>query len=335
MSILEIGFLTGFKPINATIGRLLKEKFADGIIDQYEITQQNVIFYLTRIGAEGVTVAFDMIQEIEVKQPQPAKINVYDYYEPSIRCGIFYSLPKNFPNIRTSNCEEGGDDSFCKCAEGVCLKCRTRRQQYEETTCLQNATNCQICERGEGQCFNPFVEACKRNYMYVVNVTKTFNESIGDVFVGFEANIWNETKPGSALVEKNTKVTFTLRTDCHKKCKDPHLEKIARSNNKNEEYIKVGGLLTIIGGAPEKLDRGGVTEHTFFLDGTATIERYIPDKKCNQAKTKIEKLGCKVKFDQLNEKKKAVCTKVLKRDAACKNFIDIAEQLRQGCDNSS
>ena len=54
-------------------------------VQRYEITDVSIIFYVSEIDTEEpLRLAFDMRQTAFVNQPQPARIYVYDYYEPLV-----------------------------------------------------------------------------------------------------------------------------------------------------------------------------------------------------------------------------------------------------------
>ena len=54
-------------------------------VDRYEITSVSVVFYLSSITSDpAIVLQFDMEQKVYVPLPEPAKIEVYDYYEPGV-----------------------------------------------------------------------------------------------------------------------------------------------------------------------------------------------------------------------------------------------------------
>ncbi|CAK8698072.1 complement C3-like [Clavelina lepadiformis] len=331
MSIIEVGLLSGFSAVEQTIQRLATEQVADGMVDRYEITDQNVVLYLPEITAEGVTVAFDMIQNIPVARPEPANIKVYDYYEPSIHCGQFYTLPENLPNLRTANCEQGNDDALCKCAEGGCVTCRSRAQQLEGATCLDGAEeDCAICNGNV--CFNAFTAACKSNFLYIINVTSV--PEIGDIFYSFKGTIKDILKRGDdPNVAKNSEATFYTRSDCFRNCRDESLEEAARNNdNADGSYFGQGNLLIVMGNAPDSNERNGVRMHNYRLDENAVIERWIPDERCERAKKNKRRLHCDDPNHPKTERQEERCERFTKLAKACDNFDLLQRRLEEGCD---
>jgi len=65
-------------------------------VERYEVTNQNVILYLRRITANPLRIVFHMEQRIAVEKPQAGKVNVYDYYEPSVSG---FTLVQGIPNF--------------------------------------------------------------------------------------------------------------------------------------------------------------------------------------------------------------------------------------------
>ena len=55
-------------------------------VDRYEISDVSIVFYLQEIPVNPpVVLVFEMEQKVYIPLPEPAKINVYNYYEPAVR----------------------------------------------------------------------------------------------------------------------------------------------------------------------------------------------------------------------------------------------------------
>ena len=62
------------------------------LVERYEVTSQNVILYMNRIDSNPISFAFLMEQSVKADNYQPAKINIYDYYEPSVSDSLNRSM---------------------------------------------------------------------------------------------------------------------------------------------------------------------------------------------------------------------------------------------------
>ncbi|KAK3608165.1 hypothetical protein CHS0354_034124 [Potamilus streckersoni] len=78
MAIVEVKMVTGWIPVKSTV----KELVARNQIQKFEINPDNVDFYFDEFDSKERCFAFDVEQsDIEVSNPKPALIKVYDYYE--------------------------------------------------------------------------------------------------------------------------------------------------------------------------------------------------------------------------------------------------------------
>ncbi|CAK8698466.1 unnamed protein product [Clavelina lepadiformis] len=338
MTMIEVGLLSGFFPVESTVKRLSAAEFADGIVDRYEISNHNVVFYLKEITTEGVVLSFDMVQNIPVAKPEPAKINVYDYYEPFIRCGTFYNLPDDLTTLRTTDCDDdvNVNNPMCRCAEGGCLTCRTRDEQLNNATCFVNRRQQENCETCKGSnCFNLIKEPCSRNYFYLVKVTNaTQNQGL---FKQFSAEIIRVIKEGSDktvtrndvnVKNKTVLANFYTRNDCYRKCKDESVDKSPDDRN----YLKVGSVIAVMGSSVVSVTRNQGVQLRYNLDESAILERYIPDGKCARQKATVHNLRCHDSSYPRTEKQESKCQRALKMDEACRNFQEIRKVIENGCD---
>nr|AVP12644.1 complement C3-like protein 1 [Littorina littorea] len=117
MSVIDVGLFTGYKPITSDLHKL-KEK---GKVDHYEMSQRSVILYIDEISHEKRhCVKFRTKQVHVVENLQPAKVQVYDYYNPEERCTVFYK-PDNASGHLANFCDE--QKRICQCLEGRCGTC--------------------------------------------------------------------------------------------------------------------------------------------------------------------------------------------------------------------
>lgn len=118
MAIIDVGLLTGFKPVEEDLKKLV----ADRHVDYYEVGQRNVIFYLPTIpGDREACVQFELQQEFTVGKLLSSSVKVYAYYQPDISCTKFY-LPNTTSPLLKFDCENPSPthSEVCTCLEGGC-----------------------------------------------------------------------------------------------------------------------------------------------------------------------------------------------------------------------
>ncbi|KAL7986449.1 hypothetical protein Chor_011615 [Crotalus horridus] len=114
MVIVDISLLSGFQPDELDLAQL--QEVPDQYINHWEIQGQQLLLYFDQAPESGrECVAFRAKQVVSVGKLQPASATVYDFYEPSQRCSIFYGAP-NKPQYVSALCS----DDVCQCAEGAC-----------------------------------------------------------------------------------------------------------------------------------------------------------------------------------------------------------------------
>lgn len=116
MAILEVGLLTGFRPVQQHLEKLVEDKR----VDSYELSQRSVVFYLPTIPADAhACVDFGLRQEFAVGKVHSASVKAYAYYDPAISCTKFYS-PDNASPLLKIDCTRAGNSDVCTCLEGGC-----------------------------------------------------------------------------------------------------------------------------------------------------------------------------------------------------------------------
>uniref|UniRef100_A0A224YT51 Gov platelet alloantigens n=1 Tax=Rhipicephalus zambeziensis TaxID=60191 RepID=A0A224YT51_9ACAR len=116
MAILDVGLMTGFKPITADLDKLVQSR----IVDKYEYSQRSVVFYLQTIPADrDVCVEFGLDQEFAVGKLQSSSVKAYAYYDPDISCTKFYAPNSTSPLLKIK-CDDPGQSDVCTCLEGGC-----------------------------------------------------------------------------------------------------------------------------------------------------------------------------------------------------------------------
>lgn len=117
MAILDVGLMTGFKPITADLDKLVKNR----IVDKYEYSQRSVVFYLQTIPADrDVCVEFGLDQEFAVGKLQSSSVKAYAYYDPDISCTKFYAPENSTSPLLKIRCDDPGQSDVCTCLEGGC-----------------------------------------------------------------------------------------------------------------------------------------------------------------------------------------------------------------------
>ncbi|XP_050044540.1 venom factor-like [Dermacentor andersoni] len=116
MAILDVGLMSGFKPVAADLQELVNKK----IVDHYELSQRSVVFYLPTIPADkDVCVEFGLDQEFTVGKLQSSSVKAYAYYNPDISCTKFYAPNRSSPLLKME-CKDPGHSDVCMCLEGGC-----------------------------------------------------------------------------------------------------------------------------------------------------------------------------------------------------------------------
>ncbi|XP_005110548.2 complement C3 [Aplysia californica] len=117
MSVMDVGLFTGFVPIEEDL-KALKEK---GSIDHYEKSKRSVVLYIDEISnTQSSCVRFRARQEHMAENIQPAKVQVFDYYNPDDRCTVFYKSDNRSGQL-ANFCDK--QKQICQCLESRCAYC--------------------------------------------------------------------------------------------------------------------------------------------------------------------------------------------------------------------
>ncbi|XP_044308853.1 complement C4-like [Varanus komodoensis] len=190
MVIIDITLLTGFQPDENDLNQL--RDLPDQYISHWEIQGRRLLLYIEMVPKSGrECLIFRAKQTVTVGKLQPSSAAIYDFYEPSKRCNIFYGAPNN-PQYVSALCS----DDVCQCAEGAC----PRLKHTIEGALTEDA-------RLEFACYNPIV-----HYAFRVRVER---ESIESAFRVYEVGILEVLK-FTADVSISTKDTrrFVVRAAC-------------------------------------------------------------------------------------------------------------------------
>ena len=117
MSVIDVGLLTGFVPVEDDLKRLKD----NGVVDHWDRSKRSVVFYVDEITAFVPTcVRFRARREHTAQNVQPARVQVYDYYNPTDRCTTFYK--SDSPGKLANSCS-GQQKHICACLESRCASC--------------------------------------------------------------------------------------------------------------------------------------------------------------------------------------------------------------------
>uniref|UniRef100_A0A8C0ZZL4 Complement C3 n=1 Tax=Castor canadensis TaxID=51338 RepID=A0A8C0ZZL4_CASCN len=122
MTIMEISLLTGFYPNLDDLKQLTND--VEMYAFQYETntssSDSTVVLYLDKLShKEDTVLGFRVHRMLQAEFLQAALVTIYDYYEPSHRCGAFYNLPGERSSLRKV-CHK----DVCRCAEEQCPSLR-------------------------------------------------------------------------------------------------------------------------------------------------------------------------------------------------------------------
>ncbi|XP_061179924.1 alpha-2-macroglobulin-like [Saccostrea echinata] len=93
MAIVEVKMQTGWIPVRQTLDKILSSEIKSTIgLHRYEIKGNVVHFYFDYFDAHRRCFLFDVEQEIELRDPKPAYVKVYDYYETDSSRTVQYDM---------------------------------------------------------------------------------------------------------------------------------------------------------------------------------------------------------------------------------------------------
>ncbi|XP_038671256.1 complement C4-like [Scyliorhinus canicula] len=189
MAIVDISLLSGFEPQQSDLKKL--QDLSDRYIDAFEFKDGRVLLYLETVTERQECVMFAAKQIFPIGLIQPASATLYDYYNPSTKCNIFYNAPKQ-STIISKLCQQ----DVCECAEGLCPR--------KKFTFAPHAAG---DARMGFACYTPIVE-----YAFIVNVSAI--SQIGS-FDAYEVSITKRIKLGSDVsIGLNDVRHFLKRDSC-------------------------------------------------------------------------------------------------------------------------
>ncbi|XP_051262421.1 complement C4-like [Dicentrarchus labrax] len=192
MAIADITLLSGFEALTTDLDmlKLPPERY----ISHYEVTYGRVLIYFNELFEREECISFNAIQTVPIGLLQPAPAVFYDYYEPNIKCTVFYSAPQRSKMV-SKLCSE----DVCQCAERPCHKIQntfqTQNPKITKSFRLQHA------------CFFPTVD-----YAYIVEVVSV---SMKSNFELYKMNVKDVLRSyGDVLVGEDSVRVFAKRRQC-------------------------------------------------------------------------------------------------------------------------
>uniref|UniRef100_A0A7N6AJJ2 Complement 4B (Chido blood group) n=1 Tax=Anabas testudineus TaxID=64144 RepID=A0A7N6AJJ2_ANATE len=189
MAIADITLLSGFEAVIEDLD-VLKEP-PEEYISHYEVSYGRVLIYFNDLLEPHECISFDAVQRVPIGLLQPAPAVFYDYYEPDIKCTVFYSAPQRSKMV-SKLCSE----DVCQCAERPCHK----QKLTFKPKIMKN-------DRVEHACFFPTVD-----YAYMVEVISVSTKSNFELY---ETKVTDVLRShGDVRVRENSVRVFAKRRQC-------------------------------------------------------------------------------------------------------------------------
>ncbi|KAG8010142.1 Complement C4-B, partial [Nibea albiflora] len=246
MAVADITLLSGF---NVNIEDLEKLKAEpERYISHYEVSHGRVLIYFNELFESEECVSFDAQQIIPIGLLQPAQAVFYDYYEPDVKCTVFYSAPQR-SKLVSKLCS--GD--VCQCAERPCHEIQ---QTFKQKNGGRRITK---DNRLQHACFFPIVD-----YAYMVEVV---NVSIKSNFEMYKMNVKDVLRShGDILVNENSVRMFAKRRQC-------------------KGQLDLGTEYLIMGKDGATTDTHGMMQ--YLLESNTWIERKPSENECKRTEYRM------------------------------------------------
>ncbi|XP_035528727.1 LOW QUALITY PROTEIN: complement C4-B [Morone saxatilis] len=264
MAIADITLLSGFEALTTDLDKLKQQP--EQYIAHYEASYGRVLLYFNELFEREECISFDAIQRVPIGLLQPAPAVFYDYYEPSIKCTVFYSAPQRSKMV-SKLCSE----DVCQCAERPCHKIQdtfqTRPQSITKSVRLQHA-----CFSLQHACFFPTVD-----YAYLVEVVSVSTKSNFELY---KMNVKDVLRSnGDFLVGEDSVRVFAKRRQC-------------------KGQLDLGKQYLIMGKDGSTTDSNGMMQ--YLLESNTWVERMPSEKECKKT---LQKQACNGFFSFTDEYK--------------------------------
>ncbi|XP_043973497.1 complement C4-B [Gambusia affinis] len=193
MGIADITLLSGFEVKVEDLERLKEPP--EQYISHYELSSGRLLMYFNKLYESRECVSFTANQMVLMGLLQPAPAVFYDYYEPDVKCTVFYS-PSRRSKLVSTLCSE----DVCQCAERPCHK-------VQETFKSIRHKKIRKSTRFEHACFSPRVD-----YAYILEIQDI---SVKSNFELYTTKVVDVLKfHGDLLVTVNSVRVFAKRLQC-------------------------------------------------------------------------------------------------------------------------
>ncbi|XP_042278740.1 complement C4-B [Thunnus maccoyii] len=193
MAIADITLLSGFEAVEEDLDKL--KETPEQYISHYETSYGRVLLYFNELFEPEECISFDAEQKVPIGLLQPAPAAFYDYYEPQIKCTVFYSAPARSKMV-SKLCSE----DVCQCAERPCHKVQSLFKGLKNRRITKN-------DREEHACFFPIVD-----YAYIVEVLSVSEKSNFELY---KTNVKDVLRSkGDLHVTENSVRVFAKRRQC-------------------------------------------------------------------------------------------------------------------------
>ncbi|KAG0728380.1 Murinoglobulin-1 [Chionoecetes opilio] len=91
MAVIEINLVSGYIPEKSDLKQVVG--YGTGLIKRYEVDGRKVTFYIDEFSAEEICVVFKVKREVDIENPKPGTVRVYDYYDPEQFVSESYTFP--------------------------------------------------------------------------------------------------------------------------------------------------------------------------------------------------------------------------------------------------
>eukprot|EP00794_Sanderia_malayensis_P006960 gene6960-7745_t len=223
MSVMEIGILTGFVPIQEAFEKML----AESKIKRYELSDRAMVVYFEKIKKDSDTCVSVLFKRaFDVGLVQPAAVVVKDFLEPSISCTTMYSLSGSSPVLKKI-CK----GSQCKCTQERCSSCRPTRMRAS------------FCKKDFVGLFK--IKSSRKEgtwKVYTANIVKLYRGS--HVFEKKQTDLWVNSRCNCPKFQlKRVFLIMGMRSERIVLDDQSFIRKFPRRKRDKEEYKKVDGVL--------------------------------------------------------------------------------------------
>ena len=82
MAVIEVTLVSGYIPDKEHLKKIVG--LGTGDVKRYEVDGNKIQFYIDEMTPKEICVKFDVLKEVDVADPKPGNVRVYDYYEPEL-----------------------------------------------------------------------------------------------------------------------------------------------------------------------------------------------------------------------------------------------------------